>query len=282
MSIQNPVYVIQTGSHGAQLFREAISSLMSSAGGVVDQGDYQVTAQGTPNMTVNVAGGIPGGRAWVPGTSSSGIQGNYFVYNSGTVVQTLAASNPSNPRIDISVLQIVDSFYVGGSTNTGQLAIVTGTPAGSPVQPTTPASSLLLAALHVSANATTVTTGNITDKRVYMQPANQFVPNFGALNPLLGTLPATGVGGFKLQGGSAQATPFSGAIAVTFPEPFANGVLTAWAINGDDSTNVGAFCSMNQTTAPPTLTGCVFVLRISSTGAAANNAARINWGAIGW
>jgi hypothetical protein len=166
---QAPVpYVEQALSHGAQLFRQAINSLLPltasgfAYGGTINPNDYLVTPQGSPNMTVNVAGGVPGGQAWVQGTTNVGVQGLYYCFNDATVIQPIAASDPSNGRIDISCLQVQDAFYAG-AVNSASLVIVTGTPSGSPVPPTQPASSIQLAEIAVAALATSITGGDITN-----------------------------------------------------------------------------------------------------------------------
>lgn len=164
--MNTPPYVLQSGSHSAQLFRQAISTLLASAGGVVGANDLLVTQNGTPNMSVNVAGGPPGsgGGIWVPGTTSAGVQGQYFGYQDATVNLAIAAANATNPRIDVVMVQVQDAAYAG-AVNSITLSVLTGTPAASPVAPTLPASSLALANILVPAASTSVVTGNITDKR---------------------------------------------------------------------------------------------------------------------
>lgn len=166
MTANSPPYALQAGSHSAQLFRQAISTLLAAQGGVVGASDYAVTQNGTPNMSVNIAGGAPGsgGGIWVPGTTSIGVQGLYYGYNDATVNLAVAASNPTNPRIDTPIAQVQDAAYAG-ATNSFSLAMVTGTAAASPVAPSLPASSLPLANLAIAANATTVVNANITDRR---------------------------------------------------------------------------------------------------------------------
>ncbi len=184
MTAQSPPYALQAGSHPAELFRRAISTLIGSGGGVVGANDLLVTQNGVANMSVNVAGGLPGGEVWIDGTTSAA-QGYYYAYNDATLNLAVAASNPTNPRIDIAVAQVQDAAYTG-AVNSFQLAIVTGTPAGSPVAPATPVSSLKLANIAVAALATTVVTANITDTRSRISlapPASQFT---STLNTFLG------------------------------------------------------------------------------------------------
>ena len=174
MAAQNPPYALQSGSHGSELFRRAVGSTLNPAGGVVGLGDLLVTQNSTPNMSVNVAGGRPGGEAWIPGSTTTG-QGMYYVYNDGTVNLAIAAANATNPRIDTVIAQVQDAAY-SGSTNAWQLAVVTGTPtAGATLTNltgagTVPASSLVLAYVLVPASSTSVITANIQDARVFARP----------------------------------------------------------------------------------------------------------------
>jgi hypothetical protein len=180
MAAQTPPYVIQASSHSAELFRRELQAGMA-AGGIVSPTDLAVTANGTPNMSVNVAAG----QVLVPGTlgSSAGLpsgftsQGTYYAYNDATVNLAVAASNPTNPRIDIVVATVQDAQYAGASNN-WVLQVITGTPAVSPVVPAAPANSIIFAQVAVAANATTIVSGNITDvrppARVLGQPAVHF------------------------------------------------------------------------------------------------------------
>lgn len=129
--------------------------------GAATTGDFAVIQRGAgANMSVDV---LTGG-ALVGGTESA-TQGVYFVFNDATVNVVISASDPTNARIDVIGLQIRDKEYSGG-TDDARLVVITGTPAGSPVVPTLPADFLTLAHVAVAANAGSIVTGNITDKRV--------------------------------------------------------------------------------------------------------------------
>lgn len=163
MTVNSPPYVLQNGSHSAALFRQATTSLISATG-VCNPGELGVAATGTPSMAVTVAAG----RAWIPGGNVTNIssfnfstQGNYFALNDAAVTLTVAAADPTNPRIDSVYAAVNDSFYSGGA-NTAVLGVVTGTPAPSPVAPTIPTNAVPLATLAVAANATTIANANIT------------------------------------------------------------------------------------------------------------------------
>lgn len=141
------------------------STFTNAPQGVVSAIDYLVTANGTPNMTVNVAAGA----AFINGTETS-TQGAYGVMNDGSVSVPIAASSGSNARISWIALQVLDDFY-SGSSHIGQLIEVAGTPASSPVAPALPKNSIGLAQVRVPASATSIISADITDERVFY-PSN--------------------------------------------------------------------------------------------------------------
>ena len=73
-------------------------------------------------MTVNVAPG----EVWVPGSSSATQSGYYCRVTSSTSL-AVAASDPSNPRVDRVSAVVTDAAY-SGATNTFAVAVETGTP----------------------------------------------------------------------------------------------------------------------------------------------------------
>ena len=168
MAAETPPYVIQGSSHSADLFRIANAALLgypqpgsltAANGGIINPTDLAVTQNGSPNMSVNVAGGV----AVIPQTLAAN-GGVYIGLNDATVNLAIAASNPSNPRIDIVVATVNDAAYSGG-TNNWVLQVITGTPAASPSAPATPSSSILICQVAVAANASSIVNANITDKR---------------------------------------------------------------------------------------------------------------------
>lgn len=201
MAISAVPFALQNAAHPANLFRQAVSSLVPNAGGVSQPGDLAVTQTGTPSMAVVV--GI--GRAWVPGTNTANpggfnynSQGQYFAFNDANVTLSLANSDPTNPRIDLVCLTINDSFY-SGSTNNAVLQVITGTPAASPVAPTAPANSLSLATVSVAANATSVTNSNISQTNL---PVGSVyctnIPLIGmGVATVTGSISLTYISGFK-------------------------------------------------------------------------------------
>lgn len=175
MAEVNPPGFLQNAGniHTAEITRMSIAGLLANAvssaslvprGGVHPTlgGVFAVTQNGSPNMSVNVAAGF----AFVPGTEGSK-QSAYAVLNDAVKNVTIAAADPSQPRIDVIALKVQDSFY-SGATNTWSIVAVTGTPAGSPVAPALPANGFKLAQVAVGAGVTSITNANITDFRTYI------------------------------------------------------------------------------------------------------------------
>lgn len=165
MVAQSPPYALQNAAHSAQLFRQATFSAWRSQSGIVGPTDFTVAAQSTPNMSIQVAAG----RAWMQGTQVAVVSGGnwspqagYFGINDAPVSLSVAAADPTNPRIDSVGAWVLDSFYSGAS-NLLVIGIVTGTPSASPVAPTLPNNAVALATYAVSANATSIVSGNISN-----------------------------------------------------------------------------------------------------------------------
>lgn len=161
MTVQNPALFINDTTADGEDLRRWIAA-HSYSGGIVGYGDLKVTEKsGTPNMSVDVAGG----RIFIPGSEAT-YQGTYFGENRGTTNLAIAASDPTNPRKDLIVAKVQDSAYSGG-TDAWSLAVVTGIPAAVPAEPTAPANSITLAMVDVLAAASSITNARITDRRVY-------------------------------------------------------------------------------------------------------------------
>ena len=161
MAQRTPPSWLQNGSHPAENDRLTQQAVIGASNGVIGGGSYAVTAQGSPNMTVNVAAGY---ATLVGGSPST--QGSYVATNDATVVQTITTADGTFPRIDIIYLQVNDSAY-SGSLNSVTLSYLTGTPAASPVAPvpTGSATYYVLAQILVNAGASSITNSNITDLR---------------------------------------------------------------------------------------------------------------------
>ncbi len=130
-------------------------------GGVTRSGAMAVSqrASGGAGMAVDVAAG-----GCIVGGTESATQGDYFVYNDAVVTLTISAADPTNPRIDIVGVRVRDSEYSGAIDDTA-LVVVTGTAAAVPAEPTLPENFLTLARVDVPAADTSITNGQITDRR---------------------------------------------------------------------------------------------------------------------
>ena len=100
-----------------------------------------VTAQDTPDMTVNVSSGII-------------YMQNGDRFEVDTDVITIDTADTTNARKDI--------IYVN---STGEITYLAGTAAEVPEAPSTPTGGLILAEIAVAANTTAIETSNITDKK---------------------------------------------------------------------------------------------------------------------
>lgn len=122
--------------------------------------DFIVTQAASPNMTV-VA---DAGNAVV--ANSSG-RGPYICANTANQTLTVATADPTNPRIDLVYIQVIDTVAGDTGSSTTVVGIVTGIPAASPTVPALPTNgvSIALAQVRVNANVTSITGSNITDIR---------------------------------------------------------------------------------------------------------------------
>jgi hypothetical protein len=119
-----------------------------------------VTANSPVAMNVFVAAGW----AVVVGDIQPGM-GAYTFYNDDPVLLTITTANATDPRIDLIVATVNDSFYSGVANNV-VYQVIAGTPAPSPTVPATPQNSIALASVYVGAAVLSITSGNITDLRV--------------------------------------------------------------------------------------------------------------------
>jgi hypothetical protein len=162
---------ISAVSYPTDSFRELLQALDGGQQGVVNSGDLAVSQHaGSPAMNVDVAAGY----VLLNGILSSVTQGMYGFLKDAVQTYTIAAADPTNPRRDLVCAVITDSVYaVDGTPNTQNVRVLTGTPAGSPVDPAIPgtwAAYVILARVAVAANATSIVNANITDLRTRAYP----------------------------------------------------------------------------------------------------------------
>jgi hypothetical protein len=162
MAELNPPSWLQNRTDHSAATDRALSDALTSGSAVVGINDLKVSQRAAgANMSVDVAGGL----AFIEGTESA-TQGAYVVRADSTAINvTIAASNPTLPRIDLIVGKVQDAFY-SGATNAWSVVAVTGTAAAGPVAPPAPNNAIILAQVSIAANAASVVNANITDKRV--------------------------------------------------------------------------------------------------------------------
>lgn len=142
MTVLNPPSWLQQGSHSATHDRLALAGLIGLHGPT--DSNAMLVIQGSPiGMSVRV--GI--GGCWVPGTAVAS-QGSYHVYNDGTVSVTLAGADPSFSRKDLIVARVQDADQ-SGIINLATVEAVTGVASSSPVLPTPPVSTAIVAIVTV-------------------------------------------------------------------------------------------------------------------------------------
>jgi hypothetical protein len=229
-------------------------------------------AAGSP-LKVSVASGLSvtvnTGCAAIQGSAALN-SGAYTVVLDSTATLTCTAADTVNPRIDAVCLTVTDN---GDNTSTSVVQIVTGTPASSPSAPSLPANSLRLANITVAANASTLSSGNISDQRQFLAAtggikrvlSSAFYPTAGDSSQYLHD---ANQGRMKWWSGSSVQAPKVAAFAPAFDGPHtvsATGTaqtVAAATVTVDGSTNVEVSFTYNY---------------ISSAGTGAGNACSLNF-----
>ena len=117
------------------------------------------------DMNVKIGSTVAFDVAVIQGDSAG--QGVFIAeHQNATQVLSIAASDPTNDRIDIVILRIYDDTFDSSGNDYSDLEVVTGTPDASPVAPAVPAGSFVLAEILVQDTVTQIVNGDITDKRV--------------------------------------------------------------------------------------------------------------------
>lgn len=161
-SLQSTNSALQGRLHdGAQFMQTASMATWRDGVFAAIGTEFQLSALGSPNQTVNVAAGS--------GIVTRTGQGPYVMWSTPTTNVPLDAAHATLARIDVVYARAVDTVFSEGAT-TLQFGVVTGTPSGSPVVPALPAGAYLkLGEIAVPSLATRpsnqVQTGDITDKR---------------------------------------------------------------------------------------------------------------------
>ena len=159
MALRTPPSWLQNGSHPAENDRLTNQAIWRTSG-VLNSTDM-IVSQSTPAaMSVSVSSGW----AAIVGNYQANM-GTYIAYNDNATTLTVTTADPSNPRIDLVVVQVADSFY-SGTTNNVSFVVIAGTPAATPTVPSTPTNALAIARIYVTAATGSITNTNISDLRV--------------------------------------------------------------------------------------------------------------------
>lgn len=168
-------FIQQLSTVPNQQYRAGVIPAVMTAGNFAPV-DLIVTQTGSPSMGCLVNSG----SAVVANAS----RGPYVFCNpTAGVALTLATSNPTNPRIDLVYVQVIDNPPDTGTTG-GIIGVVTGTPAGSPTVPPLPTNGVCipLAQIAVGANVSSISNANITDVRKSAGPSPRFMLSGDALS----------------------------------------------------------------------------------------------------
>lgn len=246
MTVKNPAIFLQASLHPAEDVRRFIATLFGDQEGIFLSTDLAVTEKsGTPNMSVDVAGG----RCVIKGDSAT-YQGSYFMENRGVANVAITTADPTNPRIDRVIAEVLDAAY-SGVTNAWQIRVVAGTPAGSPSAPALPNNAISLATVSVPAADTIINNAQITDTRPRLLETTQgFVSSAVVAYNLTTTPTSTGATftlpagrwliqakgeGANVTGSSEQVTTeiynSTGSVVLDTTRWFANGIFRIPVVN---------------------------------------------------
>lgn len=128
----------------ARLFSNDVKALTQAAGLTGVKSGCGVTAQGSPNMTLAVAAGV----IYAANAEVTVTGGNV----------TITTAHATWPRIDIVVV-----------SSSGVKSVVAGSAAEFPLEPATPAGSVMLAQVYVPATDTAIGATQIRDRRITLQ-----------------------------------------------------------------------------------------------------------------
>lgn len=167
VTLTQPPLFLQQGEYSARLTRNIVSFIGTE--GIIGTTDFAVNERvAAPAMQVEVSPG----RAVVDGDDIAN-QRAYFAVSEETVELPVPAADPTNPRIDLVVLRVLDSD-AGVVGDEAQIELVEGTPAGSPTPPAVPDTAIPLAQIAVGANVIVILQANITDLRDGSTPLTTF------------------------------------------------------------------------------------------------------------
>ncbi len=138
--------------------------------GVVNKAgnSFEVLQNLGTDMNVKIGSGTAFDRAVVTGDLAG--QGTFIPeHQNVSQVLAVAASDPTNDRIDLVILKVYDDTFDSSGNDFADIEVITGTPDASPVPPALPSTAISLAEILVQNAVTQIVNGDITDKRVEYQ-----------------------------------------------------------------------------------------------------------------
>ena len=182
--------------------------------GTIGAASFAVTQRAVPSMAVDVAAGV----AVVTGDDQA-FQGKYLCREEATTANlTIAAAPGSGTRYDLVVLRVNDPNAGGAAGDNAVVAVVTGTPSGSPTDPAVPPSALVLARVRVASGTGTITNAMIDDLRVPVRVTGATAP-VGSIMQHAGSTAPTG---WLLCDGSAVSQTAYAALFATIGTAYNN------------------------------------------------------------
>ncbi len=126
---------------------------------------FQVLQNLGTDMNVKIGSTVAFDQAVIAGDLAG--QGVFITeHQNPSQVLAVAASDPTNNRIDNVILRIYDDTFDSSGDDFADLEVTTGTPDASPVPPAVPGGSFVLAEILVQNAVTQIVNGDITDKRI--------------------------------------------------------------------------------------------------------------------
>lgn len=252
---------------------EFVAAGGTGSGGVARSGDLAVGQRGAgANMSVDVSLGAALVGANSGATGYSATAGSWFGFNDATLNIPITAADATNARIDLVGIAFRDAEYAG-ATNDCQLTVITGTAAGVPAEPSIPATYhgwVTLARVDVAALATTVVTGNITDRRKRMTALGGVIPVGSAADLAAITSPWESMCAVDMANDIAYV--YDGAAFVPWGQ-----YGRAWSVITD--TLLGGTGAIQFASIPQTFTHLSLMLSLRASGAVGSDAALIRFNA---
>ena len=174
-----------------------------------------VTAQGSPDMTVDIAAGVVRIN-------------NAYVVVSAVDNQAVTAADGANDRYDI--------IYVGVDATVHYLA---GTATAAPYPPDLPAEHILLSILYIAQSSSQVDPGDIADNRIIEEDTGVQVPIGGIIQwaKTLTGVPAIPTGYVECDGAtlSDSESPINGQAVPNLTNKFIRGATASGGTGGSDT-----------------------------------------------